>query len=107
MNLIIIFVIAIITTMLIFATCGAGGGLMMLVALNGFSESEATPMLIVFALVVLGISFAVSTAAGWIFIKSRRDETAIGFWHVAGISAAVNILAILLIVVVIAVRNFL
>ncbi len=107
MNFLIIVVIAIITTILVFATCGAGGGLMMLVALNGFSEAEATPMLIVFALIVIGISFALSTTASWMFIKSRRDETAIGFWHVAGISAAVNILVVLLIVVVIAIRSFL
>ncbi len=38
MNLIILVLIAFITTIITFATCGAGGGLMMLVALNGFSE---------------------------------------------------------------------
>ena len=56
MNLIILVLIAFITTIITFATCGAGGGLMMLVALNGFSELAATPILIFYALMVIGIS---------------------------------------------------
>jgi len=105
MNWIIVILIAIITTIIIFTTCGVGGGMMMLVALNGFSESEATPILIFFALIVLGISITLTTAASWVFIKARRAESVIRFWHVAGISTGVNILIILIIFAVIAIMR--
>ena len=105
MNWIILLIIAFITTAIIFATCGAGGGFMMLVALNGFSESDATPILIIFVLMVIGVSIALSTTASWVFIKARRAETAFRFWHVAGINAGVNILTILIILAVIAIMR--
>ena len=105
MNWIILLLIAFITTIIVFATCGAGGGLMMLVALNGFSESDATPILIIFVLMVIGVSIALSTAASWVFIKARRAETAFRFWHVAGINAGVNILTILIIFAIVAISR--
>jgi hypothetical protein len=105
MNLIILLLIAFITSIIVFATCGAGGGLMMLVALNGFSESDATPILIFFALMVIGISFALSTAASWIYVKARHAETIFRFWHVAGINAGANILTILTILAVVAIMR--
>jgi len=105
MNLIILLLIAFITTIITFAACGAGGGLMMLVALNGFSESTATPTLIFFVLMVIGISLTLSTTASWIFIKTRHAETAFRFWHVAGINAGVNILTILIILAVISIMR--
>ena len=105
MNWIIVILIAFITTIIIFTTCGVSGGMVMLVALNGFSESEAMPILIFFTLLVLGISITLATAASWIFIKARRAESTIRFWHVAGISTGVNILIILIIFAVIAIMR--
>jgi len=107
MNWIIVFLIAVITTVLVLTTCGVGGGMMVLVILNGLSESAATPFLIFFALIVIGGSVALSTAASWMFIKARHAESVIRFWHVAGINAGVNVLTILLIIAVIAIRNLL
>jgi len=103
MNWIILLLIAFMVTVIVFASCGAGGGLMMLVALNGFSESNATPILIFFALMVIGISIALSTAASWVFVKSRHAEATFRFWHVAGINAGVNILTILIIIAIVAI----
>jgi hypothetical protein len=103
MSWIIILLIALIVTIIVFATCGMGGGLMMLVALNGFSESDATPILIFFVLMVIGISFALSTSASWLFIKARHAETIFRFWHVAGINAGVNILIILIVLAIVAI----
>jgi hypothetical protein len=105
MNWIILLLIAFVVTIIALATCGAGGGLMMLVALNGFSESEATPILIFFALMIVGISIALSTAASWVFIKTRRAENNFRFWQVAGICAGVNMLTILSIFAVIAITR--
>jgi hypothetical protein len=99
----IIIIIAFITSIVVLTTCGAGGGLMMLVALNGFSESAATPILIVFALLVIGLSIALSTGASWVFIKSRHTEATPRFWNVAGINVGINILTILIILAVIAI----
>lgn len=105
MNLIILLLIAFITTIITFATCGAGGGLMMLIALNGFSESAATPILIFYVLIVIGTSLIFSTAASWLFIKARHVETAFGFWSVVGINAGVNILTIAIIFAVVAITR--
>ena len=105
MNWIIVILIAIITTIIVFTICGAGGGLIVLVALNGFSESDALPFLILFVLMVIGANFALSTAASWIFIKARHAESVVRFWYVAGMNAGVNILTILIIFAVITLRN--
>jgi hypothetical protein len=105
MNWIILVLIAFITTIITFATCGASGGLMMLVVLNGFSESDAIPILIFFVLMVIGISLILSTAASWAFIKARRVEAMFQFWHVAGINAGMSILTILIIFAVVAIMR--
>ncbi len=106
MNWIIILLIAFVTMVFVFSICGAGGGMMLLVALNGFSESAATPFIIIFALIVIGGSIAISTAASWIVIKKRGADTTIRLWHVIGIASGVNVLTILLITAVIVLRNF-
>lgn len=105
MNWVIFLLIAFITTIIALGTCGAGGGFMMLVVLNGFSEPEATPILIIFALIVIGISIALSTAASWIYVKSRHAETTVGFWRVVGINAGVNILTILFVFAIFAITR--
>lgn len=105
MNWIVLLLIAFIVTIIVFATCGGGGGLIMLVALNGFSESDATPILIFFALMVIGISVVLSTTISWVSIKARHAETTFRFWHVAGINVGVNILTILAIFAVIAITR--
>jgi hypothetical protein len=105
MNLIILLLIGFITTVMTFAVCGVGGGLMMLVALNGFSESDATPILILFALMIIGISIVLSTATSWIFIKARHAETIFRFWRVAGINAGMNILIILITFAIVAIMR--
>jgi len=107
MNWAILFLIAIVIAAIILATCGIGGGFMMLVILNGFSESAATPILIVFALLVLGISIALSTAVSWMFIKARHAETAIQFWHIVGINTGANLLVILITVAIIVIIRLL
>ena len=105
MNWIIFLLIAFVTTIIVLGTCGAGGGFMMLVALNGFSESAATPILIIFALIIIGISISLSTVASWVFIKARHLESTVRFWRVAGINTGVNILTILIILAVFAVTR--
>jgi hypothetical protein len=105
MNWVIFLLIAFVTTIIVLGTCGAGGGFMMLVALNGFSDSQATPILIIFALIVIGISITLSTTASWVFIKSCQAESAIRFWRVVGINAGVNILTILIILAIFAITR--
>ena len=105
MNWIIFLLIAFVTTIIVLGTCGAGGGFMMLVALNGFSESAATPILIIFALIIIGISISLSTTASWVFIKARHFESTVRFWRVVRINTGVNILTILIILAVFAVTR--
>jgi len=96
MKWLILLLISFITSIILLTTCGVGGGFMALVALNGFSESDGTPILIIFALIVLGISISLSTAASWIYVKARHAESTVGFWRVAGVNAGLNILIILI-----------
>jgi hypothetical protein len=105
MNWLILLLVAFISTIITLAACGAGGGLMMLVVLNGFSESVATPILILFALIVIGISISLSTIASWVFIKSRHAETTFRFWHVAAINVGVNTMTILAILAIVAITR--
>ncbi len=95
MNWLILILISLMTNIMVFTICGGGGGFILLVALNGFSEKAATPILILFALIMLGISVALSTAASWIYVKARKAESTIKFWNVVGVNAGVNILIIL------------
>jgi hypothetical protein len=57
MNWIILILITLIVNILTFAICGFGGGFILLVALNGFSEADATSIFVIFTLMVFGISF--------------------------------------------------
>ena len=106
MNLIILVLIAFFTTIITFATCGAGGGLMMLVALaqlfsrigcgahSYFLRADGDRTQLIF-----------STAASWLFIKARHAETTFGFWYVVGINAGVNILTIIIIFAIVAITR--
>ena len=105
MNWLVMLLIALVTTIIVLSTCGVGGGLMALVALNGFSELAAMPILVLFALIVIGISIALSTTASWIFVKARHAENDITLWRVAGINAVVNILIILVVIAIIAIAR--
>jgi hypothetical protein len=107
MNWTLLILIAFITAVVVLATCGLGGGFMVLIALNGFSESEGTPILIVFALIVIGISIALSTAASWAFVKARHAESTSRFWRVAGINAGVNVITILIAIAIFAITRLL
>ena len=105
MSLVVVVLIAVVVNVIVLGTCGAGGGLMVLVALNGFSESAAMPFLIGYGLIVLNVSFAISTGASWLYAKKRSAESGIRFRHVMGINAGVIVLMILIVVAVMAIRS--
>ena len=50
---------------------GAVGGLMLLVALNGFSESTGGAIIVVYALLVLAGNFGVATLINWAIARHR------------------------------------
>lgn len=104
MSWLIVILIAVVVNVIILATCGGGGGLMLLVALNGFSESAATPFLVGFGLLVLAISFGIATGATWLYVKPRSAASGIGFWQVAGLNAGIIVLLILGVVAFMAIR---
>jgi len=95
MNWIILILITLIVNILTFAICGFGGGFILLVAINGFSEADATSIFVIFTLMVFGISFFLSTAACWVFLKARRVEKTVRFWQTAIINVGVDITIIL------------
>jgi lysylphosphatidylglycerol synthetase-like protein (DUF2156 family) len=50
---------------------GAVGGLMLLVALNGFSESTGGVIIVVYALAVLAGNFGLATLINWAIARQR------------------------------------
>lgn len=86
-------VIDTVIAVVLLSFCGLGGGFFMLIALNGFSESEATPILIVFVLLVLGGSVFVNTAVNLLVIH-RRQKTVPHSFRTAVLTAAVTTLVV-------------
>ena len=84
---------------------GAVGGLMLLVALNGFSESTGGVIIVVYALLVLAGNFGVAWLFNWAIARRRYAGTRGAGWAPAlvalGVTAATAVigppLAVLLI----------
>ena len=69
---------------------GAVGGLMLLVALNGFSESKGGAVIIVYALVVLAGNFAVAALLNWLIARRRYAGTRGAGWAPALLALGVT-----------------
>ena len=98
MDWIILLVVIFVTDLLVLITCGIGGGMMFLIALNGYMSMPA-PAAIGFLSSLYCVGFVIPALFGWIFVKVRQAEE-IRFWHIAGISVAANIALSLLIALV-------
>jgi len=92
-------------TLVTLVVFGALGGLMLLVALNGFSERTGGVLIVVYALVVLAGNFGVATLLNWLIARRRYAGTRGAGWAPAlvalGVTAATAVvgppLAVLLI----------
>ena len=62
-------------TALTLVVFGAVGGLMLLVALNGFSESTGGALIVVYALVVLAGNLGVAALLNWLIARRRYAGT--------------------------------
>lgn len=98
MNWAILITILFIATLVILATCGVGGGMMMLVILNGYM-SMPTPAAVIFLSSLYCVGIIIPALFGWIFVKVRHAEE-IRFWHVLGASIGVNVIVSVIIVVI-------
>ncbi len=103
---IILFAVSILITTITFLLCGAGG-FFLLVILNGFSESQAMPFLVLYALISLGVNIVISTAVNWRLVKKRSPDLDIKFWMVAGISSVVPVLLLVLPLLFFVLKNML
>ena len=92
-------------TLVTLVVFGAVGGLMLLVGLNGVSESTGTVVIVAYALVVLAGNFGVATLFNWLIARRRYAGTRGAGWAPAlvalGVTAATAVvgppLAVLLI----------
>ncbi len=98
MNWAILITIIFIATLVILATCGVGGGMMMLVMLNGYM-SMPTPAAVSFLSSLYCVGIIIPALFGWIFVKVRHAEE-IRFWHVLGASIGANVIVSVTIVVI-------
>ena len=62
-------------TLLTLVVFGAVGGLMLLLALNGFSESTGGVLIVVYALLVLAGNFGVAALINWAIARHRYAGT--------------------------------
>jgi hypothetical protein len=69
---------------------GALGGLMLLVGLNGVSESTGTIVIVVYALLVLAGNFAVAALFNWLIARRRYAGTRGGGWAPALVALGVT-----------------
>ena len=83
-------------TLVTLVVFGAVGGLMLLVALNGFSESTGGVLIVVYALVVLAGNFGVATLLNWAIARRRYAGTRGAGWAPAlvalGVTAATAVI---------------
>jgi hypothetical protein len=69
---------------------GALGGLMLLVALNGFSESTGGVIIVVYALLVLAGNFGVAALVNWAIARRRYAGTRGAGWAPALVALGVT-----------------
>ena len=69
---------------------GAAGGLMLLVALNGFSESTGGVLIVVYAVLVLAGNFGVATLINWAIARHRYAGTRGTGWAPALVALGVT-----------------
>lgn len=103
MNWAVLIFIALFISGLVLWGCGVGGGFILLITMNGVSESDANPILIVFALIVIGLSMVFSMLFSWLFVKIRGAE--ISFWKIFGVSAGANAAWMLLMGLIVVIMN--
>lgn len=89
-RLLLVDIIIAVVVLLIFGACG---GFFLLVALNGFSEAQAMPILIIYGVVVIGGNLLVTVWVNRILIR-RREKTAISALQPAVIPALIATLTI-------------
>ena len=77
-------------TLLTLFVFGAVGGLMLLVALNGFSESTGGVIIVVYALVVLAGNFGVAALVNWLIARRRYAGTRGAGWAPALVALGVT-----------------
>jgi len=77
-------------TLVTLVVFGALGGLMLLVALNGFSESTGGVIIVVYALLVLAGNFAVATLFNRLIARKRYAGTRATGWAPALVALGVT-----------------
>lgn len=71
--------VSLLVSLGVLGIAGGLGGFMLLVILNGFSESQATPIIGCYGLGVLGLNVAITTAINRLVTKIWFAEAGISF----------------------------
>jgi hypothetical protein len=85
------FVVTCVVTLVTLVVFGAVGGLMLLVGLNGVSESTGGIIIVVYALVVLAGNFAVAALFNWLIARKRYAGTRGAGWAPALVALGVTL----------------
>ena len=103
----ILIVISILISVTILTILGGLGGMMLLLALNGFSESQATPIIGCYALFVLALDLVPATLISWWVVKRWFPQAGVPLWGIAGLNILVVVGLIAVVVGFIMLQNVL
>jgi hypothetical protein len=76
----ILIVISTVISVVILTILGGLGGMILLLALNGFSESESTPIIGCYALFVLGLDLIPATLIDWWVVRRWFPQAGVPLW---------------------------
>lgn len=86
---IVLIALSILISAVILTLMGGLGGFLLLLALNGFSESEATPIIGCYALFVLVLDLVPASLIGWWVVRRWFPQAGIPFWGIVALNVLV------------------
>ncbi len=86
----IIVLITLVISAVTMALGGVMGGIFLLLALNGFSESQATPMIAGYACVVFAANVGVTSLVNWLVVKLFFANS-VPLWAIVLISLGITL----------------
>jgi hypothetical protein len=99
--------ISTLISLIILAIFGGLGGMFLLLALNGFSESQAMPFIGCYALFVLALALIPATLIDWWVVRRWFPQAGVPLWGIAGLNILVVVGLIAIVVGFIVLQNIL
>lgn len=100
-----LIVISIVVSVVVLGTLGGLCGMGLLVALNGFSESQATPIIGCYALLVISLNTALVSFINWMVAGKWFSAASLSWWGIVALSLATTMIMAVLPFALVALKN--